>query len=422
MGPAAPGRIDPLTGLPTREHLLDRLDVVLARQAHDPATLGVLYVDLDALAEVNTNGGVELGDRVLAEVADRIDRTIRTGDVVGRWASDAFLVVFASPIAPGEAIVVAERILAEVRSVTATTGLTASVGLAFTSGERTASELVDEARAARDLRRAAGGDGWAVFDDELRTHLDWGRRWAADLRAAIDRDEFELLYQPIVDLGSRSVAGYEALVRWVHPTEGTVDPGEFVPLAERLGLAAAMGERVLRRAVAQLGEWSNGTDAQRRLGLSVNLSPDDLTDTLAGRVAGLCEHHGADPHRLRFELTETAVMGDIDRACSVLGALREFGAEVALDDFGTGHASLAILRDLPVDVVKIDQSFVSRLPGEVDTSIVRFIVGLAHELGLRTVAEGIETDAQLEVVRSLGCDLGQGMLFGGPAAVTPGAV
>lgn len=416
MGPAAPGRIDPLTGLPTREHLLDRLDVVLARQAHDPATLGVLYVDLDALAEVNTNGGVELGDRVLAEVADRIDRTIRTGDVVGRWASDAFLVVFASPIAPAEAIVVAERILAEVRSVTATAGLTASVGLAFTSGERTASELVDEARAARDIRRAAGGDGWAVFDDELRTHLDWCRRWAADLRAAIDRDEFELLYQPIVDLRSGSVAGYEALLRWSHPTEGTVDPGEFVPLAERLGLAAAMGERVLRRAVAQLGEWSSGSDTQRRLGLSVNLSPDDLTDTLAGRVTELCERHGADPHRLRFELTETAVMGDSDRACSVLGALRELGAEVALDDFGTGHASLAILRDLPVDVVKIDQSFVSRLPGEVDTSIVRFIIGLAHELGLRTVAEGIETEAQLDAVRALGCDLGQGMLFGEPAS------
>lgn len=410
-----PGRFDALTGLATREQVLTRLDAVLARLGNGPGSVGVMVVDLDDFGELNERLGHEGGDAVLVDVADRLDRTIRTGDVVGRWEADAFAVVFASAVVASEAAVVADRILEEIRSVAVPEhSLTASIGMSFTDQSVAASQLVDEARAARDLRRDVGGDGWAIFDDALRESVDWTRRWAADLRAALDRDEFSLVFQPIVSLASgdatTEVVGAEALVRWMHPTEGEIDPSDFVPMAERLGLASMLGRRVIDAAIEALG------DAREVLPdaftLSINLSPDDLTDDLPAAVANACAANRVDPGHLRFELTETAVLGDLGRSATVLAALRDLGTTIALDDFGTGHASLSILRRLPVDVLKIDRSFVEGLPDAVDAAIVRLVVNLAHELGLRTVAEGIETEEQRAVVAGLGCDFGQGHLFG----------
>lgn len=246
-----------------------------------------MVVDLDDFGELNERLGHEGGDAVLVDVADPLDRTIRTGDVVGRWEADAF----AGGVRLGGGAVGGggggDWILEEIRSVAVPEhSLTASIGMSFTDQSVAASQLVDEARAARDLRRDVGGDGWAIFDDALRESVDWTRRWAADLRAALDRDEFSLVFQPIVSLASgdatTEVVGAEALVRWMHPTEGEIDPSDFVPMAERLGLASMLGRRVIDAAIEALG------DAREVLPdaftLSINLSPDDLTDDLPAAV------------------------------------------------------------------------------------------------------------------------------------------
>lgn len=414
MAPADP--IDPVTGLVGREHLLRRLSVILDRLTHDPSPVGLLFIDLDHFAEATAGMDRAGGDALLREIADRIDRTIRTGDVAGRWGEDEFVVLFAAPVAPGEAVVVADRVLDEVGAASHPGGpmLTASIGIAFADRPGPAGHVVDEARTAAMLRGDAGGDGWTIFDDQLRRQVRWRRRWAADLRDAVERDQFVLRFQPIVELSTGRLTGAEALVRWQHPQEGEVEPADFVPLAEQLGLAPALGRTVLWRAIAQAGEWSRLL-GDRPFTMSINVSAHEVADPdLVAFVADRCHAHGVDPAQVRVELTETAVLGDRSGAVARLAALRELGVTVALDDFGTGQASLSALRDLPVDVLKIDASFVSGLPRSTDRAVVALIVGLARELGLVTVAEGVETEEQAAALRDAGVDAAQGLLFGAP--------
>ena len=411
------GRTDALTGLASREQVLDRLAGVIERLEHDPTPVAVAVIELDEFDGLVDRHGRALADSLLVATAERLDRTIRAADVAGRLGGGNFAVVFGAPISESEATVVAERLLREIRAVRLPdhpdVALTGCVGVAFATVVLPPEQLLDEAAKAVDLARLAGRGRFAVVDDDAREHLEWTRRRSVDLRMAIEHDQFELRYQPVIALADGSMVGVEALVRWQHPTDGLLLPDEFVSLAERTGLIGGLTERVLKGALRQLGEWQ----AHRRsLVVSVNVSASDLlADGFAEDVLRWCVDLGADPTGLRIELTETAVLAEVQHAIEVIARLRSAGVTVALDDFGTGYATLATLRKLPLDSLKIDQSFVAGLPDHpADVAVVKLVIGLAEQLGVTTVAEGVETEAQRDLLTAAGCTYGQGFLFSQP--------
>ena len=406
-------RTDGLTGLANREHVMSTIDGVLAEGGRP---VGVAVIDIDGFRSINQRAGYVGGDRILIDVGSRLTTSVRDLDLVGRMGDDEFVVVLSDPIGPDDAGRVMDRVLHGVRTAGSAHGLvmTASIGVAFASPGMTAKQLVDEARSAMDLRRSGGGDGWTMFDDAMRSGLGRTRRLAAELRSALDTGELHFAYQPVVLLADRSVVGFEVLVRWVRPDGESVSPEVFIPLAERVGLIGAITEQALGDAVRQLADWdAAGID---RYHVSVNVSAGDLLDAeFCERLLAIVRGAGIDPARLRLELTETAVLTNPERAVEVLGVLRQAGLTIVLDDFGTGYSSLALLRQLPVDVMKIDQSFVVGLPDPSDAAVVQLILGMAETLQVGVVAEGIETEEQLEFLQAAGCRVGQGYLFAKPA-------
>jgi len=408
-------RSDVLTGLANLSHVTELIESGLT----DGSPLGVAVVDLDQFRRVNQRMGYLTGDRILQDVGNRLAASVRDGDVVGR-GSDEFLVVLSAPIGPSDAGRVMDRILRQVHDAGTLheVPLTASIGLAFADPAAgpplTARQLIAEAKAAMAMRQSGGGDGWTLVDDELRSRLGPSRRLAAELGTAMERGELHLAYQPVVDLTDGTVTGFEALVRWTRPDGEPVPPQVFIPLAERVGLIGAITDWVVGEAVAQMGRWAG--QGARDVTVSVNVSSTDLLDgDFPARLLQRVADAGVEPARIRLELTETAVMTDPDRAVRVLRGLREAGITIALDDFGTGYASLALLRQLPVDVMKIDRSFVSGLPDAADAAVVRLIVGMAEVLDVGVVAEGIETPQHVEMLLAAGCRLGQGYLFAHPS-------
>lgn len=391
--------LDGLTGLATRAAVIERLTTLVRRAGRDGTVVGVMVVDLDDRRGVSRDAG---WGRVTAAGALLSDAT-RSGDLVGRIGDGEFAVVFGSALGESEARIVADRVLASLGDV--------HVGLAFTASPRTAAALVDEARAAVSLARSTGASRIFVVDDAARGSLDWSGRRVAELRLALDVGQFHVDYQPIVDLVDGSVRSVEALARWDHPAEGVVAPEEFVPLAERTGLAPMLTEVVLNLVVGRLAADA----AQPPIAVNVT-AVDLLRDGFPERVEAKARAAGVEPSRLRLELTETAVLADPAHAATVIGRLRHHGIGVALDDFGTGESSLAVLTRLPVDTLKIDQAFVAGLPDSAaDLAVARLVVGLGRELGLDVVAEGIETEAQRDVLVAMGCRYGQGFLLGRPS-------
>lgn len=393
---------DPFTGLPGRLLALDRLGQALVRCGRSRHTVACLVLDL-------SRAGARPSRARLRDLAGRLRQATRDVDTVARFGGDRFVVILPDLEHPTLAGRVAERILCAFSGAGPAAG--AAIGIAlFPVDGRVPEDLLQRgesaaAQAPPGAYRFCSGS----LDAELRTRIDLER----DLRAALARDELLLHYQPRVDLALGRVTGAEALVRWNHPTLGLLAPADFVPLAEETGLIGPLGEWVLREAACQSRRWQ---DAGLDLNMSVNLSARQLDEPdLPGRVVQVLREAGADPRRLELEVTETAVLREPGRAADMLACLAGHGVSISVDDFGTGWSGLSYLRHLPLDLVKIDQSFVRNVGGEGDdATIVRAVVDLARNLGIGVVAEGVEKASQARWLRDIGCGFGQGWHFGRP--------
>jgi diguanylate cyclase (GGDEF)-like protein len=413
---------DPTTGLPNRELLADRIAHSLAgHRSGDTLSIAVILLDLDRFKVINETLGHAAGDRLLVAVGQRLLNSLRPGDTVARFGGDEFALVL-DPIADAEeAHRIAERIGSELYQPFPLNGrdwfLSASLGIALAQpGRGTPEELLREAEIA--MVRAKGDPARRQFlfepsmSDQTLDRLDLEN----DLRGALERSELLLHYQPILSLESGGVVGFEALVRWQHPKRGLVPPLAFIPLAEETGLIVPLGRWVLDEACATAERWNRDRPADSApLFVSVNLSARQFTKgDLVEDVGATLARTGLEADALELEITESVLMDQSEAGIRTLRDLRGLGVRLVLDDFGTGYSSLSYLKHLPLDTIKIDRSFVAGIEGAADRSIVDAVIGLAHGLGIGVVAEGIETQAQSDRLRDLGCDYGQGYLFSRP--------
>lgn len=429
--PSPAGRLpaihDRLTALPTRDLLVDRLAHALERAAAAGTSVGILLADLDHFASVNERFGRDVGDDVLRLVADRLVATFGPGVTVARIGSDQFVVVAEELPSEHEAlrarVLIDDALAASFRVGERDLRLTASVGISLTEPSddgRTAQDVADEL--LRDADRALasakrrGRNSTEVANPALRVELLDQLELEHDLRFAVERGELDLDYQPEVDLDSGEVLGAEALVRWVHPARGRLAPSRFVPDAERSGLIVPIGKWVLDAACRQAAQWPVVAGAAPML-VSVNLSLRQLVDrSFVDQVRAALDASGLPPEQLCLEVTESVAIEHLEDVRERLAALRSLGVLLALDDFGVGFSSLGHLHELPVDLVKVDRSFIARLArDDKAVAIVELIVGLGRRLGLRVVAEGVETGEQVAHLRRLGFSWGQGYRLGRPS-------
>lgn len=407
---------DPLTGLPNRRGFMRRLAGVLESARRGCGEFAILCLDLDRFKVLNDSLGHPAGDRLLAAVAGRLRGCVGEADTVARLGADEFAVLLPSAgvldaVRAAESIhrALAEPVVLEGFEVFAS----ASIGIAPGPGMGGAEALMRGADAAMYRAKAAGPGGWAVYEQGMQTRALARLRLETDLRRALDEGRITVHYQPIVHLGTGRITGMEALARWRHPERGWVPPAEFITCAEETGLIVRLGRHVLDTACAQLGAWSAALPAARELSVSVNVSVRQLARAeLADQVKRALERGGVAPGRLRLEITESVLMDAGGDAPAVLGRLRSLGAATWMDDFGTGFSSLSTLHRLPMDGVKVDRSFLAEDGAAArGAPVLAAIAGLARGLGLQTVAEGVETPAQLARVRALGCDHAQGYLI-----------
>ncbi|HVM07329.1 MAG TPA: EAL domain-containing protein [Acidimicrobiales bacterium] len=414
---------DPLTGLPNRILLLDRLQHALEGSKRRGTSVAVLFLDLDRFKVVNDSLGHELGDRLLVAAARRISSVLRPDDTATRFGGDEFVVVCDDVASDEQALEIANRLAAALAAPFDLAGhqvyATVSVGVARSSSSTDdASSLIRDADAAMYRAKDGGRARAEVFDTRMRTEALERLETELDLRQALDRRELCLQYQPAIDLQTGKMAGVEALVRWNHPERGLVPPNLFIPLAEETGLISRVTEWVAAQACSDLAQWRRDGMVDDRFTVAINLSAVELVDTnVVDTIVSAIGRHGLSPAQLAVEITETALLRDLDTALGVLNRLRRFGVSVALDDFGTGYSSLSYLRRLPVDVLKVDRSFIGRLAEDArDHSVVAAMVNLAHALGLRVIAEGVEVPGQADALRGLRCDMAQGWYFARPQA------
>jgi diguanylate cyclase (GGDEF)-like protein/PAS domain S-box-containing protein len=407
---------DPLTGLANRAFFHERLKHAIKLRHDEGHATGLLYIDLDDFKGINDRWGHDLGDEVLREIGKRIEHSVRPGDTAARLGGDEFAVVLTEPVTPDDAVGVAERLLAEIgrplESGPAPLYTGASIGIAFGNDDET---LLKEADIAMYRAKSNSEMGYAFFDPQLdRVAVERSQR-IGELREGIVREDFRLDYQAVVDLDRNEITGYEALVRWEHPTAGELPPGDFIPLAEETGLIVGLGEWVLTEACTE------ATNLQRLHGrpvhMSVNVSARQLHHPDFFRhVSRALDSSALMPNLLTLELTESTLLASDERVSRTLQKIKDLGVVLALDDFGTGYASLSYLRQFPIDVVKIDRSFTANASSEHgDLILLKGIIDLGHALELNLVAEGIETPEQHTIVRQLGCQQAQGFYFGRPS-------
>jgi len=423
---------DPLTRLPNRALFGELLEHSLRRAQRSGASVAVLFLDLDRFKVVNDSLGHDVGDELLVALGQRLAGVLRPGDVVARFGGDEFTVL-CEDLEPGvadrQSIAVAERLIDALREPFLVGGeeqfVSASVGIAISmTGIERPEALLRDADAAMYRAKERGKGRCEVFDEQMRDRARQRHETENALHRAVAREEFRVFFQPIVSLDHGTCIGVEALARWQHPDRGLLTPADFLGAAEETGLVVPVGAWVLERACAQAVEWRNALPSTTSLRLSVNLSARQLVHAeLADVVATVLGSTGLQPEALCVEITETVLMEDIEAGVAAVKALKALGVRVSIDDFGTGYSALGYLRQFPVDDVKIDRTFVERLGTEPeDAAIVAAVVSLGHALGVTVTGEGVETDAQLEILRDLGVDAAQGYLFAPPqppADLTP---
>ncbi len=412
---------DALTGLPNRLSFIDALNDALGRAAASRSPVGVLFLDLDHFKLVNDSMGHHAGDELLQAVAPRLRTHLRPGDVVARFGGDEFGVLVDRLADEEEAVAIGDRVATAFAEPYLLDGVehfvTASVGIAVarpTEGDLIDAELlIRDADAAMYRAKDRGRARCEMFDAEMRARATRCLEVERELRHAIEREELELHYQPVIALGSGEITGLEALVRWRHPERGLLDPGEFVSIAEDSGLIEPIGSWVQEAACRQVLEWHEQRPDERPYDISVNLSARQVAHRdLPAATAEILARTGLDPVHLRLEITESVLVEESATAVATLEALSELGVRLVLDDFGTGYSSLAYLNRYPFDALKIDRSFIDALGVEQErTAIVEAIIGMARALSLDVIAEGVENESQLSELRRLGCDYAQGYLF-----------
>jgi len=412
-------QFDPLTGLPNRTLLADRFSQMIVQAKRRNSPLAVLFIDLDGFKTVNDTLGHAGGDELLKEVAVRLQATVRGGDTVARISGDEFAVVLADLARADDAAVVAQKIIDRLAATVDIGGkevfVTASVGIAAFPGDGADAEsLIGAADAAMYRAKQGGRNAFHFYTAEINQRSRARAQLGAELRRALEREEFVLFYQPKIDLATRRPTGAEALLRWKHPQRGLVSPMEFIPVLEETGLIVPVGDWVLRRACQDLKAWQAGGHAV--VPVAVNLSARQFRDQgLDRHIIALVGAAGVDPGLIELEITESQLMQDPDHAIRVMRALCDAGMRIAIDDFGTGYSSLAYLRRFPVGALKIDRSFVKDMSSEKgDATIVRTIIEMAHSLGFTVIAEGVETEEQANFLRLLRCEHAQGYLFAKP--------
>jgi diguanylate cyclase (GGDEF)-like protein len=413
---------DGLTDLPNRELLAETIGSWGDAAAGEQQEISLLFLDLDRFKMVNDRWGHRIGDELLCAVAGRLSAQVRAEDLVCRIGGDEFVIALASPSHSRLAESLADRVLADlVRPFDLSVGsvvVSASIGVAKSLGGAEALGLIRDADTAMYKAKGSGRNAYALFDTSLYDQVRDRMSLEQALRGALEHGELSVRFQPIVDLETDELDGFEALMRWTHPELGRVSPLDFIPIAEETGLIVESGIWLLRESAAQLARWTAERPAgARQLHVSVNVSVRQLRDhALVDVVRDVLAETGLPPAALWLEITESGVMADIETALTTLNALRELGVILCIDDFGTGYSSLSNLRDLPVDHLKIDRTFVTdMMTSAADASIVTSTIDLASKLGIISIAEGVESDAVCTRLEQLGCDLAQGYWIKEPA-------
>ena len=410
---------DPLTQLPNRALLLDRVRLALARHRRQQRWVALLYLDLDDFKGVNDSLGHGAGDALLKALAPRLADALRPSDTLARLGGDEFAVLCEGLEDVTESAAIAERLLAVVARAVDVSGVelrpSASIGIALAGpgAHLDGEDLVRDGGVAMYRAKRAGRGRYEIFDDGMRAETVERVALTHELRRAIDDGGLRLVYQPMIRFGERRATSFEALVRWTHPERGEIGPGRFIPLAEQHGLIEPLGRWVLNEALDQLRRWRDAGLPMGDMSMSVNVSRVQLSRPgLADEVLRALADRDLRADQLVVEVTESAVLDDADVANATLDALSAAGVRIALDDFGVGQSSLACLRDLPLDVLKLDRGFITSLASSRQAAaIVRAVCEMARTLGFTVVAEGIETHMQADVVERLGCDVGQGFLY-----------
>jgi len=412
---------DALTGLPNRSFFTEQLKYLLDNAKLDPAKgFCVLFIDLDRFKNVNDSLGHAVGDELLILVGKRIEHVIRQGDIVSRLGGDEFAIVLVNISNADDAVKFSERIYEAIAQPYQLQGFqlytAPSIGIAMSNDEyEQPDDILRDSDIAMYHAKERGG-GCALFDRELRTRAVGIMKIESELRDVAERGELRVFYQPIISLDSGRLAGFEALMRWQHPERGLISPAEFIPVAEDSGLIVPMTIWILREACTQLSRWRWQSPVNRSLLVSVNLSGKHFTEpNLAEQVSQILHETGLEPHCLKLEITESAAMENAEATARILSSLRQLGVRLSIDDFGTGYSSLSYLHRFPIDTLKIDRSFVSRM-GEAgeNSEIVQTILTLAKNLEMDVIAEGVEKSHQIELLRKFGCRYAQGFLFSKP--------
>jgi diguanylate cyclase (GGDEF)-like protein len=410
---------DPLTGLPNRTLILDRVEQMLVRSRRTQTPVAALFVDLDNFKGINDTLGHGAGDRLLKAVAARLRGTIRETDALGRLGGDEFVVIAEGMSLAAGPELIAERMLEALappftldESQEARLAVTASVGIAMGARE-SAEELLRDADIAMYRAKWDGKNRYVVFESTMQDAVQSRMELEMDLREALQNDQFFLVYQPTFDLKDMSPTGVEALLRWNSPRRGVVQPDDFVPLLEETGMITEIGGWVLCEACRQGAAWRQAGHA---IGMSVNVSARQLdSDDFVLNVSEALQRSGMDPAALTLEITETTIMRDADETVRRLRAVKQLGVRIAIDDFGTGYSSLSHLQQFPVDALKIDRSFIARLTQSPEgETLIRMLVQLGKAMSIETLAEGIERHHELNLLKDERCDSGQGFLFARP--------
>jgi diguanylate cyclase (GGDEF)-like protein/PAS domain S-box-containing protein len=423
---AAEGRIeylahhDFLTDLPNRALMRDRLDIALSQALRWHHTVAALFIDLDRFKVVNDTLGHAVADVVLQRVAERLKHCTREGDTVARVGGDEFMVVLPNLASPQGAAAVAQKVLRELEEPMQINGrevfVSGSIGISVFPADTTNGDaLIQNADTAMYSAKRLGRNSYQFYTADLNAEMQERLAIEQGLRLAEQRNELHLVYQPKIDLGSRKIIGVEALLRWHSAKLGPISPDRFIPIAEETGLIAPIGEWVLRTACRTIRQWR---DEGIEMPVAVNLSARQFrAPNLADTINGILSEFDVPPEFLEIEITESDVMENAESAIATLGQLKAKGVNISIDDFGTGYSSLSYLKRFPLDTLKIDRSFISNVATDSDdAAIVAAIIALANSLELKVVAEGVETEAQVEFLNRCGCDFAQGYLFSSPVA------